>query len=93
MDGCLRPTPIDNLFVLAGITPNELRRKRATLSLARSAMDPENLLHDRLLFTSATAHYTTARTQIEAPFVPALLELLKDLDKANATEAFWADHK
>jgi len=45
------PTPIDNLFVLAGIIPFELRRKRATLSLARRAIDPEHLLHDRLLFT------------------------------------------
>ena len=31
--GCLRPTPTDNLFVLSGVTPTELRRKRATLSL------------------------------------------------------------
>jgi len=30
--GCLRPTPIDNLFVLEGITFTELRRKRAILS-------------------------------------------------------------
>jgi len=51
----LRPTPIDNLFVLAGITPTELRRKRATLSLARRAMmDPEHFLHDRLFFTPTT---------------------------------------
>ena len=33
--GCLHPTPADNLPVLAGIQPAELRRKRATLSLAR----------------------------------------------------------
>jgi len=30
--GCLRPTPVDNLPVLAGIQPAELRRKGTTLS-------------------------------------------------------------
>ena len=38
--GCLRPTPIDNLFVLAGILPTELRSQRAVLSLARRAQGP-----------------------------------------------------
>jgi len=37
--GCLRPTPADNLPILAGIQPAELRRKGATLSVARRAMD------------------------------------------------------
>jgi len=32
MTGCLRPTPTDNLPVLAGIQPAELRHKGATLS-------------------------------------------------------------
>ena len=44
--GCLRPTPTDNLPVLSGIQPAELRRQGATLSLAnRSYLDPgHNLL-------------------------------------------------
>jgi len=42
---CLRPTPADNLPSLVGIQPAELRRKGATLSLARRGMDPEHLLH------------------------------------------------
>ena len=32
--GCLRPTPTDHLLILSGIQPAELRRMRATLSLA-----------------------------------------------------------
>jgi len=53
-------------------------------------MNPEHLLHDRLLFTS-----TTQQRELKSrhPFVPAALELLKDLDKSNTTAAFWADHK
>jgi len=49
--GCLRPTPIDNIFVLADITPTELRRKRAILSLTRRAMNPEHLLQNSRLHT------------------------------------------
>jgi len=46
--GCLRPTPADNLPILAGIQPAELRHTGATLSLARRAMEPEHLLHSAL---------------------------------------------
>jgi len=39
-------------------------------------------------------NYTRARTEIEAPLIcTAALELLKDLDKSNATATSWADHK
>jgi len=74
-------------FVLAGSIPTEFRQKRAKLSLARRAMDPEHLLHNRLLFT------LTTQLKSRHPFVPAALELLKDLDKSNTTAALWADHK
>ena len=43
--GCLHPTPMYNLPILAGIQPAELCRKRATLSLARCPMEPGHLLH------------------------------------------------
>jgi len=87
--GCLRPTPIVILFVLAGITPTELRR-RATLSLACRAIDPEHLLLDQLLFTPTTQQ---EELKLRHPFILAALEQLKDLDKSNLTAVFWADHK
>ena len=37
---CLRTTPTGNLYILAGIHSPELRRKKATLLLARRAQDP-----------------------------------------------------
>ena len=43
--GCLRSTPADNLPILAGIQPAELRRSGATLSLGRRAMELGHLLH------------------------------------------------
>jgi len=51
--GCLRPPPADNLPILAGIQPAELRRNGATLSLARCAMKPGRLLHSALTRTSS----------------------------------------
>jgi len=55
------------------------------LSLARRAMDPEHLLHDRLLFTSTTQQHDL---KSKHSFVLTALELLKDLDKSNITAAF-----
>ena len=46
----MRPTPTDDLPVLSGIQPAELRRLGATLSLAnRGILDPDHVLHDRLI--------------------------------------------
>ena len=73
--GCLRPTPIDNLFVLASILPTELRRKQAVLSLARRAQRPEHMLNERLLSPPYRKHL---QLKSRHPFVPAALKLLKD---------------
>ena len=43
--GCLQPTLVEQLPVLAGIPPAELRRRAASLALARRTMDPDHLLH------------------------------------------------
>ena len=72
--GCLRPTPIDNLFVLADIDPTELRRKQAVLSLACRAQGPERIFNKRLLFLSYKRHL---QLKLRHPFVPSALELLK----------------
>ena len=43
--GCLRPTQADNLLILTGIQPAELRRIGATLSLAHRAIEPGQSMH------------------------------------------------
>jgi len=53
--GCLRPTPVDNLPIHAGIQPAELRRRGATLSLGLRAMEPGHLLHSALTRTPGAA--------------------------------------
>ena len=89
--GCLRPTPTDDLYALAGIQPSELRRKRATLSLARRAQDPKHMLHERLLSPPYGGH---RQLKSRRPFVPAALDLLNDANALSISAAgSWADHK
>jgi len=59
----------------------------------KGALDPEHLLHDRLLFTITSTYIQQRELKSKHPFVPATLKLLKDIDKSNTTAALWADHK
>ena len=48
--GCVQYTGcLEQLPVLAGIPPAELRRRIAGLALARRAMDPDHLLHHTII--------------------------------------------
>ena len=75
--GYLRPTPADNLPILAGIQPAELRCSGATLSLARHAMEPGHLLHSALTRPSSA---DARRLKSRHPFVPAALQLIISSD-------------
>ena len=88
--GCLRSTPTDNLYALSDILPSELRRKRATLSLALRAQEPEHLLHNRLLSHPYGGH---RQLKSRRPFVPAALKLLDDLNESETSVTRWADRK
>ena len=67
--GCCRHTPTEDLPVLAGIQPAELRRLGATLFLANRAIhDPDNVLY-RQLVGQQDAHLGRLRSR--RPFVPA----------------------
>ena len=75
--GCLRPTPTDNLPVLSGIQPAELRRLGATLSLAyRGSLDADHNLHGLLRRSSDTGQ---VRLRSRRPFVPGVRNLLDNL--------------
>jgi len=65
--GCLRPTPEDNLPMLADIQPAELRRNEATLSLARRAMEPGRLIQSALTRPSSA---DARRLKSRHPFLP-----------------------
>jgi len=87
--GCLRPTPSNNLPILAGIQPAQLRRNGATQSLARRAMEPGHLLH------SALTRPSSAKPRLfksRYPVVPGAQQLINLSD--NSMRALqWADHQ
>ena len=84
---CLRPTPKNNLPVLSGIQPAELRRQRATLSLAnRSSLDPGHILHEQVTEPRAA---TKERLKCRRPFVPAARKLLHNLFELGIRAAQW----
>ena len=89
--GCLRLTSTDDLYTFAGIQPSELRRKGATLHLARRAQDPKHMLHERLSSPPYGGH---RQLKSRRPFVSAALDLLNDADALSTSAAgSWADHK
>jgi len=88
--GCLRTTPADNLPILAGIQPAELRRNGATLSLARRVMEPGHLLHSALTRPSnANARCLKSRH----PFTPAAQHLISFSDNSNIRATQWANYQ
>jgi len=90
--GCLRPTLADNLPILAGIQPAELRRKGTTLSLERRAMELGHLLHSALACPPG-ANAPRRKSRHRHPFVPAAQQLISLSDNNNMRAAQWADHQ
>jgi len=88
--GCLRSTPVDNLPILAGIKPAEIRRDGATLSLTRRAIEPRHLLHSALTCPSSA---DAQRLKSRHPFVPAAQHLISFSDNNSICAAHWEDHQ
>ena len=85
--GCLRPTPTDNLSVLSGIQPADLRRQGATLSLGNgSSLDPAHILHGQLTEPKAASK---ERLKSRHPFAPAARKLLHNLSELGIRAAQW----
>ena len=86
---CLRPTATDNLPVLSGIQPAELRRQRATLYLANcSSLDPAHILHGQLTRPQADSK---ERLKSRRPFAPAARKPLHNLSELSIHAAQWTN--
>ena len=81
--GCVQPTPVEQLPVLAGIPPAELRRRAASLALVRRAMDPDHLLHHAI-----TREETQNRLKSRRPFATSGKDLLSTT-LPNETKTHW----
>ena len=89
--GCLRPTPTEDLPVLAGIQPAKLRRLGATLSLANRAIhDPDHVQHGQLV-GQQNAHQ--GRLKSRRPFASAARKLLDSLSELDIRIKQWTKHK
>ena len=89
--GCLRPTPIEDLPVFAGIQSAELRRLGAKLSWANCAIhDPYFVLHGQLV-GQQNAHLGRLRSR--RPFVSDGWKLLDSLSKLDIRVKQWTKYK
>ena len=86
--GCLRPTPLDNLPILAGIQPAELCQRQAMLSLSCLALVPGHLLYHKLVDPAKQPR----RLKSQHPFVPAAKQFLRTIKEKNINVTRWADH-
>ena len=83
--GCLQPTPVEQLPVLSGIPSAELRRRAASLALARRAMDTDHLLHHTI-----TREETQPRLKSRSSFATSGKDLVSTT-LPNETKAHWID--
>ena len=86
--GCLRPTPLNNLPISAGIQPAELRRRQAMLSLGCWPLIPGHLLDHKL----ADPAKQPRRLKPRHPFVPAAKHFLGTIREQKIKVAQWVDH-
>ena len=87
--GCLKPTPVFLLPVLAGIAPAGLRRKAATLALTRKAMKHDwHILHD-----TTKTEVPSCRLKSRKPYNKEAQEMLsvilEDRSKDASIAATW----
>ena len=87
--GCLRPTPTDNLPVLSGIQPAELRRQGAAFSLAnRNSLNPSHILHGQLTEPQAASKQ---RLKSKRPFALVAQKLLHNLSELGIRATQWTN--
>ena len=86
ISGCLKPTPVFYLPVLAGIAPAGLRREAATLALARKAQEHSwHLLHE-----TTTMATPPSRLKSRHPYNQAAQEMLISIPEDLTTKAWLA---
>ena len=86
ISGCLRPTPVLQLPVLAGIAPAGLRRKAATLTLARKAVKHDwHILHD-----TTKSEVPPCRLKSRKPYNKEAQEMLSVIPEDRSKDAWIA---
>ena len=76
--GCLRPTPTEQLPVLAGIPPPDIRRKATTLAITLKSEEKEHLLHETVA-RARSQHGESRRLKSRMPFSQQVVELTETM--------------
>ena len=91
ISGCLRATPLNQLPILARISPPTLRREAAVLALSRKATNHEN----HLLHQTVTETPKRARLKSRRPFAEHAHQLLRstpvDISKSQWVNQAWTE--
>ena len=86
ISGCLKPTPVFQLPVLAGIAPAGLRRKSPTLALARKAVKHDwHILHD-----TTKNEVPPCRLKSRKPYNKEAQEMLSVIPEGRSKDAWIA---
>ena len=86
ISGCLKPTPVFQLAVVAGIAPAGLRRKAATLALARKAVKHDwHILHD-----TTTNEVPPCRLKSLKPYNKEAQEMVSVIPEDRSKDAWIA---
>ena len=86
ISGCLKPTPVFQLPVLAGIAPAGLRRKAATLAVARKALKHDwHILHD-----TTKDELPPCRLKSRKPYNKETQEMLSVIPEDRSKDAWIA---
>ena len=86
ISGCLKPTPVFHHPVLAGIAPAGLKRKAATLELARKAVKHDwHILHDM-----TTNEVPPCRLKTRKPYNKEAQEMLSVIPEEWLKDAWIA---
>ena len=85
--GCVRPSPTNNLPVLAGIENHEISDEKSQIAVARQVRKQHHLQHDRL-----HSRLTKQQRHLKSilPFAPAAFELLQDLQNKEQLQTNMA---
>ena len=87
--GCLRPTPTEQLPVLAGIPPPDVRRKAATLAIALKSEETGHLLHKTMINARGTDGESRRLTS-RNPFAQQAALLTKSLQPEQTVKDWTA---
>ena len=90
ISGCIRSTPIDNLPILSGIEPPDIRRGKLSLRLHQRATATDHLLHGKLVSGAFYKRRLKSRNPLSARHHGPAPETDADIWATNEWKRRWS---